>query len=87
MDQYELKLLYDSFVESGELYDVMPDAKGTWEDDGHRFCAIQERLSTLIDDEEFNEELTHAGLTWDEFIEDLFGTNSDVDEDLWMEFE
>jgi len=45
----KLRDIYDSFLESDELYEVMPGAKGVWDDDKVEFKLIHEGLSSCLD--------------------------------------
>lgn len=61
MDNKNLRDIYDTFLDSGELMVVMPEAKGIWDKDKTLFTSIYSNLDESIvhpideeDDEEDN---------------------------------
>lgn len=44
----KLKQLYLSLVESGDIFDVFPDATGEWNDDKKEFTKIQSEMDDII---------------------------------------
>lgn len=40
----EYKNLYDKLLKDGDLFDLMPEAKGNWEEDKRGFIEIQDEL-------------------------------------------
>lgn len=57
----EYKKLYNSLLESGDLFDVFPDAVGEWSKDKKEFVDIQNQMEydtntpLIIEDEEEQE--------------------------------
>lgn len=45
-----VKQMYESFLESKELFDLMPDASGEWEKDKNAFMKAYEELVTIVYD-------------------------------------
>lgn len=59
MDNKNLRDLYDTFLDSGELMLVMPEAKGIWEKDKTLFISIYSNLDESLlhpNDEEDGED-------------------------------
>ena len=54
MNTKELRDLYDTLLDTGELYEVMPNALGTWEKDKTSFKNIQEEFDDIILHSDFN---------------------------------
>ncbi len=58
----EYKKLYDQLLESGDLFDVFPDAVGDWSKDKKIFVEIQNEMDyiantpLIIDEEEQDED-------------------------------
>ena len=48
MDTKELRDLYDTLLDTGELYEVMPNALGIWEKDKTSFKNIQEEFDDIL---------------------------------------
>lgn len=48
MNTKELRDLYDTLLDTGELYEVMPNALGIWEKDKTSFRNIQNEFDDLI---------------------------------------
>ena len=48
MNTKELRDLYDTLLDTGELYEVMPNALGIWEKDKTSFKNIQNEFDDLI---------------------------------------
>lgn len=43
-----LRTLYDTFLDSGELTDILPEATGIWEKDKEVFQSIYSNLDTSL---------------------------------------
>ncbi len=54
MNTKELRDLYDTLLDTGELYEVMPNASGIWEKDKTSFKNIQEEFDDIILHSDFN---------------------------------
>ena len=54
MNTKELRDLYDTLLDTGELYEVMPNALGIWEKDKTSFKNIQEEFDDIILHSDFN---------------------------------
>lgn len=50
MKRTELREIYDTLLDTGELYEVMPRATGIWEKDVTSFQIIQEGMDNAIHD-------------------------------------
>lgn len=48
MDNKNLRDIYDTFLDSGELMVVMPEAKGIWEKDRTLFSSIYSNLDESL---------------------------------------
>ena len=48
MDTKELRDLYDTLLDTGELYEVMPNALGVWEKDKASFRNIQDEFDDIL---------------------------------------
>lgn len=60
-----LRTLYDTFLDSGELIEVFPEAVGIWEKDKDKFEVIYSNLDTsLLQPSLFKDE--------DEEVEDIY---------------
>ena len=54
MNTKELRDLYDTLLDTGELYEVMRNALGIWEKDKTSFKNIQEEFDDIILHSDFN---------------------------------
>ena len=43
-----LRILYDTFLDSGELFDILPEATGIWLKDKETFEGIYSNLDTSL---------------------------------------
>lgn len=81
MDKKEIKKIYDTLLETGELLDFMPEAKGVWRLDKGDFTLIQSGLETCIEDPD------QEGGILDLFHEreemNMFATGGEDEEEEW----
>lgn len=58
MSLKEMKALYTSLLESGDLYMLLPDATGEWKTDKKQFSAeYNQNRDSLYGSQEFDDEL------------------------------
>lgn len=56
MSQNEIKNIYDSFLESGDLFEMFPNLTGEWTADKKEFSKQYEITEHLLDDEVFGDD-------------------------------
>lgn len=71
MERTELREIYDTLLDTGELNEVMPGATGIWENDVTSFQIIQEGMYNAIHDLEVEHRALYDFEEEDE-EEDLF---------------
>lgn len=49
MKSKELRDIYDTLLDTGEIFELMPNAVGLWEKDKKEFIDVQENLNMCID--------------------------------------
>ena len=70
MDTKELRDLYDTLLDTGELYEVMPNALGIWEKDKTSFKNIQEEFDDIILHSDFNSTSLISDLSYEDDDDD-----------------
>ena len=66
MNTKELRDLYDTLLDTGELYEVMPNASGIWEKDKTSFKNIQEEFDDIILHSDFNSTSLISDLSYED---------------------
>ena len=66
MNTKELRDLYDTLLDTGELYEVMPNALGIWEKDKIYFKNIQEEFDDIILHSDFNSTSLISDLSYED---------------------
>lgn len=51
MSQKEAKLLYEEFLNSGELFDLFPSLKGDWKEDKKKFITLYTNMQAGLEDD------------------------------------
>lgn len=49
MKTRQLRELYDTLLDTGELFELLPDATGIWDKDKKMFKAIQDQLEESLE--------------------------------------
>ena len=49
MENKDLRDIYDTLLDSGDLKEIMPEATGIWETDRKSFQVIQDKLDEILD--------------------------------------
>ena len=70
MNTKELRDLYDTLLDTGELYEVMPNALGIWEKDKIYFKNIQEEFDDIILHSDFNSTSLISDLSYEDDDDD-----------------